>query len=304
MTHRDEGVTQESPTGQPQNEPHKHEPHKNAATPHSVDVSPYKVEVGAPVHLERIDTRAAGSFAGNKEAGKALLDHLAKRLATLQEALYAQSKHRLLVVLQAMDTAGKDSTIEHVFDNVNPQGVKVANFKTPTAAELARDYLWRVHPHVPANGEIVIFNRSHYENVLIVRVHQLVPKEVWKRRYAHINAFEKMLADEGTTILKFFLHISKEEQKERLQARLDDPEKHWKFNIGDLAERKLWDEYQAAYAEAIRRTSTEVAPWYIVPADHKWYRNLVVAQTIVQTLEALNPTYPVTSTPIEEIVIE
>jgi PPK2 family polyphosphate:nucleotide phosphotransferase len=273
-------------------------------TPFSLDVSCHQVEVGARVRLDHIDSRSTGDFTADEEAGKQLLDYLAARLASLQEVLYAQNKHRLLVILQAMDTGGKDSTIAHVFDKVNPQGVKVASFKTPTTIELAHDYLWRVHPHVPANGEIVIFNRSHYENVLVVRVRNLDPKKVWKRRYTHINDFEKMLVDEGTTILKFFLHISKEEQRERLQARLDDPEKHWKFNIGDLEERKLWDDYQAAYEEAIRRTNTEYAPWYIVPADRKWYRNLVVAQAIVQAIEALNPTYPTASIPEQEIVIK
>ncbi len=269
-----------------------------------IDVNQYKVEPGVHVHLEQLDPRTTGDYGGGKEAGKDLLPTLTKRLAKLQEVFYAQGKHRLLIVLQAMDTGGKDGTISHVFGEVNPQGVDVASFKAPTAVELAHDYLWRIHPHVPRNGEIVIFNRSHYEDVLIVRVHQLAPKAQWKRRYEHINAFEKMLVDEGTTIIKFFLHISKDEQKERLQARLDKPDKRWKFDLGDLAERKLWDEYRVAYEEAIRRTSTEHAPWYIVPADRKWYRNLVVTQTIIQTLEALKPTYPESELAVEEIVIE
>lgn len=269
-----------------------------------IDVTPYRVEPGAEVHLSSIDTHSTGSFAGDKKAGKKLLRDLTKRLAKLQEVLYAQSKHRLLVVLQAIDTAGKDSTIAHVFDEVNPQGVKVASFKAPTPAELAHDYLWRIHPHVPANGEIAVFNRSHYEDVLVVRVHNLVPKEVWKRRYAQINAFERMLAEEGTTILKFFLHIDKHEQKERLQERLDNPDKNWKFNVEDLAERKLWDDYMAAYEEAIHRTNTEYAPWYIVPSGRKWYRNLIVAQTIVQTIEFLRPTFPEPKTPLKNIKIE
>jgi PPK2 family polyphosphate:nucleotide phosphotransferase len=269
-----------------------------------IDVARYRVKPGTRVRLDKLDTRAAEDFDGNKATGKAMLPALTKRLAKLQEVFYAQGKHRLLVVLQAMDTGGKDGTISHVFGEVNPQGVNVASFKKPTATELAHDYLWRIHPHVPGNGEMVIFNRSHYEDVLVARVHELVPKENWKRRYEHINAFEKMLVDEGTTIIKFFLHISKDEQRERLQARLDKPHKRWKFNEDDLAERALWEAYIAAYEDAIRRTSTKHAPWYIVPGDRKWYRNLVVVQTIVETVEALNPTYPEAITDPDQIEIE
>jgi PPK2 family polyphosphate:nucleotide phosphotransferase len=276
----------------------------SATTTLNIDVARYKVEPGAHVHLDHMETRSTGDFTGDKAAGKELLPFWTKRLAKLQEVFYAENKHRLLIVLQAMDTGGKDGTISHVLDEVNPQGVKVTSFKAPTAIELAHDYLWRIHPHVPGNGEIAIFNRSHYEDVLIVRVHQLVPKAIWKRRYEQINAFEKMLAEEGTTILKFFLHISKDEQKERLQSRLDHPDKRWKFNIEDLAERKLWDEYIDAYQEMLQRTSTEYAPWYIIPADRKWYRNLVVAQTLVQAIEALNPTYPEPKLSLEDVVIE
>ena len=269
-----------------------------------MDVDRYKVEPGAKVHLDKIDTRATDGFEAGKEAGKALLPTLTKQLADLQEVFYAQNKHRLLIVLQAMDTGGKDGTISHVFGDVNPQGVRVTSFKKPNEVELAHDYLWRIHAHAPADGDIAIFNRSHYEEVLIVRVHQLVPKAVWKRRYDHINAFEKMLADEGTTILKFFLHISKEEQRERLQSRIDKRHKHWKFDPADLAERELWDEYQTAYMEMLQRTSTDYAPWYIVPGDRKWYRNLVVTQTIVQTIEALKPVYPKAATNIDDIVVK
>jgi PPK2 family polyphosphate:nucleotide phosphotransferase len=274
------------------------------ALPHRIDVSPYRVEQGAPVHLDKIDARTTGDFDGGKGAGKQLLKSLTKQLAELQEIFYAQNKHRLLIVLQALDTGGKDGTISHVFAKANPQGVRIASFKRPTEVELAHDYLWRVHPHTPARGEIVIFNRSHYEDVLVVRVRELAPKEVWKRRYEHINAFEKLLADEGTTILKFFLHISKEEQRERLQARIDDPEKHWKFDVGDLDERKRWDDYMRAFEEAVKRTSSEVAPWYVVPADRKWYRNLVVAQAVVDTLTALNPTYPESKEKLDGMVVE
>jgi PPK2 family polyphosphate:nucleotide phosphotransferase len=268
-----------------------------------LDVARYRIEPGVHVHLDRIDTHSTGDFGGGKVAGKALLPLLSKQLAELQEIFYAQGKHRLLVVLQAMDTGGKDSTIAHVFDKVNPQGVRVVSFKKPTEREIAHDFLWRIHPHTPGNGEIAVFNRSHYEDVLIARVHRLVPKEVWKRRYEHINAFEKMLVDEGTTVIKFFLHISKEEQRERLQARIDKPDKRWKFDPGDLAERERWDAYMEAYEEAIRRTSTAYAPWYVVPADRKWYRSLVVAQALVQTIDALKPEYPQPKTSLEDIVV-
>jgi PPK2 family polyphosphate:nucleotide phosphotransferase len=202
-----------------------------------------------------------------------------------------------------MDTGGKDGTIRHVFDGVNPQGVKVASFKKPTPRELAHDYLWRVHPHTPGNGEIVIFNRSHYEDVLVVRVHELVPKKVWNRRYEQINDFERRLAEEGTTILKFFLHISKQEQKERLRARLDEPDKNWKFSSGDLAERALWDDYQQAYEDVLSNTSTKWAPWYIIPADQKWFRNLLISQILVDTLERLKMRYPEAEEGLDGVVI-
>jgi PPK2 family polyphosphate:nucleotide phosphotransferase len=277
---------------------------ENSTKTTHIDVEHYRVKHSDQLHLGHIDTRSTGNFHGNKQEGQELLSTLTQRLADLQEIFYAQGKHRLLIVLQALDTGGKDGTISHVFGKVNPQGVNVASFKAPVAKELAHDYLWRIHPHTPGNGEIVIFNRSHYEDVLIVRVHELVPKVVWKRRYEHINAFEKLLADEGTTILKFYLHISKEEQKERLQARLDDPTKHWKFDPNDLKERKLWDDYMDAYEEAIRHTSTKHAPWFVVPSDRKWYRNLVIAQTIVETMEGLKLAYPEPKQSLEGIVIE
>ncbi|MCC6453986.1 MAG: polyphosphate kinase 2 family protein [Caldilineaceae bacterium] len=276
----------------------------NTKAPAQIDVARYRVKPGARVRLDEWETDTTGDFDGGKKEGKDLLSNLTKQLAKYQEVFYAQGKHRLLIVLQAMDTGGKDGTISHVFKKVNPQGVKVANFKTPTPQELAHDYLWRIHPHVPGNGEMMIFNRSHYEDVLIVRVHGLVPKAVWERRYEQINAFEKMLADEGTTIVKFCLYISKDEQKERLQARLDDPTKHWKFDVNDLAERKRWDAYMDAYEEMLGRTSTSYAPWFIVPGDRKWYRNLVVAQTLVQTLEGLDLHYPEPEQPLDGIVVE
>ena len=256
------------------------------------------------VKLSKWDPNDTGDFKGGKEEGLAKLEKLNGKLESLQELLFAEHKHKVLVVLQAMDTAGKDGVIRSVFDGVNPQGVQVAAFKAPSAQELDHDYLWRVHQYAPGKGEMVIFNRSHYEDVLVVRVHNLAPKEVWSRRYEHINAFEKMLADEGTTILKFFLHISKDEQRARLQARLDDPEKHWKFAVGDLAERKLWDQYMDAYNDAIEQTSTAWAPWYIVPANRKWYRDLVISTVLVKALKDLKMKYPENKDDLSKVVIE
>ncbi len=263
----------------------------------------YRVKPGQPVNLAEWDTRDKGDFA-DKAAGKKALKPLNKQLESLQELLYAEQKQRVLIVLQAMDTGGKDGTIRHVFDGANPQGVKVASFKVPTPEELSHDYLWRVHKQTPGRGEIVIFNRSHYEDVLVVRVHNLVPETTWRKRYAQINAFEQLLAEEGTTILKFFLYISKAEQKERLQDRVDEPDKRWKFSLGDLAERARWGEYMAAYEEALSQTSTEWAPWYIVPADRKWFRNWLVSQIIVERLNGLQMSYPQPETDLTDVVIE
>lgn len=264
----------------------------------------YRVAPGAEVDLSRWDPEDLSAFDGDKKAGRAATKALNKQLESLQELLYAEGKQKVLVVLQAMDTGGKDGTIRHVFDGVNPQGVKVASFKKPTPEELAHDYLWRVHKHTPGRGEIVIFNRSHYEDVLVVRVHNLVPEEEWQRRYEQIKDFERMLAEEGTTILKFYLHINKEEQKERLQARLDEPEKRWKFAKGDLAERARWADYQAAYEAVLSRTSTEHAPWYVIPANRKWYRNLVISTILVDTLQGLDMRFPAAEEGLEGIVIE
>jgi PPK2 family polyphosphate:nucleotide phosphotransferase len=263
----------------------------------------YLVKSGTAVDLSQYDCKDKSAFEGKKRDAKHELKMLNARLESLQELLYAEGKQKLLVVLQAMDTGGKDGVIRHVFDGVNPQGVKVASFKKPTSIELAHDYLWRVHPNTPGRGEIVIFNRSHYEDVLVVRVHNLVPPAVWEKRYEHIVAFEKLLVDEGTTILKFFLHISKEEQKERLQARLDTPEKQWKFSVGDLKERALWDDYIKAYEAVLSRTSMDFAPWYIVPADRKWYRNLVIGTIITEKLESLDMVFPEPEDDIENVVI-
>lgn len=264
----------------------------------------YRVEPGQAAQIAARDTRDVQGFPGDKRAGKARIKELNAQLEALQEVLYAEGKHKVLIVLQAMDTGGKDGTIRHVFDGTNPQGVKVASLKKPTSSELAHDYLWRVHNHTPGSGEIAIFNRSHYEDVLVVRVHSLVPEHRWRRRYDHINAFEQLLADEGTTILKFFLHISKDEQKARLEARLDEPHKQWKFAKGDLAERELWGDYVEAYEEALTRTSTESAPWYVIPADRKWYRNLAISTIIVDALTRLGMKYPDPEDGLDDIKIE
>jgi PPK2 family polyphosphate:nucleotide phosphotransferase len=220
------------------------------------------------------------------------MEKLLIRLGELQEALYAESKRALLVVLQARDAGGKDGTIRRVFSSVNPQGCTVTAFKAPSHLELAHDFLWRVHAAAPARGLIGIFNRSHYEDVLVVRVHELVPRKVWKKRYDQINEFERILTENGTTIVKFFLHVSKEEQRERLRERLLDPKKNWKFEAGDLEEREFWDEYTRAYLDVFRKCSTKYAPWYIVPADRKHARDYLVLDTIVSALEEMDLKYP------------
>ena len=264
----------------------------------------YRIEPGEKVNLSKWDPDDKGDFKGGKEEGLAEVEKLNTRLEELQEVLYAEHRHRVLIVLQALDTGGKDGVIRRVFDGVNPQGVRVASFKVPTEEELDRDYLWRVHKVVPGRGEMVIFNRSHYEDVLVVRVHNIVPPEVWKKRYEQINAFERHLVENGMTILKFYLHIDPEEQKARLQARLDDPTKRWKFRLGDLEERKLWKEYTEAYEEALSKTSTEHAPWYIVPANRKWYRDLVISSVLVETLRNLEMKYPDPEENLDGVVVE
>jgi PPK2 family polyphosphate:nucleotide phosphotransferase len=264
--------------------------------------SPYRAKPGQKHNLSKVRTDATGDFA-DKEDAAAATDRNLKQLAKLQELLYAEGKHAVLIVVQAMDTGGKDGAIEHVFSSVNPQGCTVTSFKQPTHLELRHDFLWRIHQAAPPKGLIGIFNRSHYESLLVERVHELVPKKVWSRRFDRINEFEKMLSDEGTTILKFFLHISKDEQKKRLQARLDDRKRHWKFDPNDLAERKKWDDYQEAYEDVLRKCSTNYAPWYIVPADHKWFRNWMLADTIVKALEALDMKYPAAPAGLDEIKI-
>jgi PPK2 family polyphosphate:nucleotide phosphotransferase len=264
----------------------------------------YLVKPETNVKLSKHDSSDTGDFKGGKEKGLAELEKLNNKLEALQELLYAEHKHKVLIVLQAMDTGGKDGAIRRVFDGVNPAGVRVASFKAPTPEELDHDYLWRIHKQVPGKGEMVIFNRSHYEDVLVVRVHNYVPSEVWKKRFDQINEFERALAESGTTILKFYLHIDKDEQKERLQARLDDPTKRWKFRLGDLEERKLWDDYMEAFEDVLSKTSTEYAPWYIVPANRKWYRDLVISSILVETLEDLKMKYPESEENLDGVVIE
>ncbi len=268
-----------------------------------IDPHQYRVRPGSEVDLRRFATDDNGGMRKSDPEVAGLAADLNTRVEELQELLYADGRHKVLVVLQATDTGGKDGTIRHVFEGVNPQGVKVASFKRPTEIELAHDYLWRVHQHTPATGEIVVFNRSHYEDVLVVRVHELVPEERWKKRYDHIRHFEQLLADEGTTIVKLFLHISKDEQRERLQERLDDPDKHWKFALGDLEERKHWDDYQDAFRAMLEETSTDDAPWYVIPADRKWYRNLVISQLLIDTLEALDLRYPENEDDLSNVTI-
>lgn len=262
-----------------------------------------RVRPGQTVELSEIDPNDTAQIKSKKEAKARLADNI-ERMAELQNVLYAESKHALLIVLQAMDAGGKDGAIRKIMSGVNPQGVQVTSFKKPTPEELAHDFLWRIHQHVPQRGMIGIFNRSHYEDVLVVRVHNLVPQAIWQTRYEHINNFEQLLVDSGVTILKFYLHISKDEQKERLRARLDIPHKRWKFNPGDLAERELWNDYRLAYETALTRCSTESAPWHIVPANKKWYRNLVISETIVETLESLKMEYPEPAAGLDEMVIE
>jgi PPK2 family polyphosphate:nucleotide phosphotransferase len=267
-----------------------------------MDTSRYRVEPGSKVTLA---TRNPSDHAGiTKEDGVERTDRLREELGKLQEMLYADGRHKVLVVLQAIDAGGKDGTIRSVFEGVNPQGVEVHSFKAPTEEELAHDFLWRVHNHVPRSGHIGIFNRSHYEDVLVVRVHGLVPEKVWRKRYGHIRAFEQLLHDEGTTILKFFLHISKDEQRERQQKRIDDPSKRWKFARADLEERKHWDGYMEAFEAMLHETSTSHAPWYVVPANHKWYRNLVVSTILVDTLQSLDLRYPEPEIDVQGLVVE
>jgi len=252
----------------------------------------YRVKPGKRVKLSDWDPNDTDAFDSGKDEGTAKLTELQKELGELQELLYAEHQHRLLVVLQGMDTSGKDGTIRHVFKGVDPQGVRVVSFKAPSERERDHDYLWRVHQHTPGKGEIVIFNRSHYEDVVVTRVTGLITRPVWEQRYAHINEFERMLSEEGTTILKFFLNIDQDAQWERLRLRLDDPKKRWKFSPDDIKARERWPKYVEAYEDAIAKTNCDSAPWHIIPANKKWYRNLAVSTVIVESLRALKMKYP------------
>jgi PPK2 family polyphosphate:nucleotide phosphotransferase len=261
------------------------------------------VKPGSKAKLRDRDPGATPGFSGKKEAERAVKQHLA-RLEELQYLLYAESKRAILVILQALDAGGKDGTIRHVMGPLNPQGCRVTSFKVPTEEELSHDFLWRIHKAVPRKGEVGIFNRSHYEDVLVVRVHKLVPKSVWSKRYEQINAFEEALTASGVHIVKFFLHISKDEQLERLKERLDDRRKHWKLNPKDFEDRALWDDYMAAYEDALSRCSTPHAPWFIIPSNHKWFRNLAISQILVETLESLDMRFPEPAFDVSTVKIE
>ena len=261
-----------------------------------------RVKPGAKVRLADVDP--AATHGRDKQGSAGELQTGLDRLTGLQDRLWAEQQHPVLIVLQGIDAAGKDGSVKHVMSAFNPMGCTVTSYKAPTPIELAHDYLWRVHQRTPGKGEIAIFNRSHYEDVLVVRVHDIVPKKVWSKRYDQINAFEDLLAASGTTIIKFFLWIDQDEQKVRLQSRLDDPDKRWKFRLRDLAERKLWDSYVAADEEMLRRTSTAAAPWYVIPANRNWFRNLALADIVADTLEELNPTYPPAPEDLTGVVIE
>ena len=254
-------------------------------------IAELRVEPGTDARLDKRPTDDKLGLADKDDAATRLAA-LHPRLFDLQERLWAEAQRALLVVLQAVDAGGKDGTIRSVFSGVNPQGVRVVSFKVPAGREARQDYLWRVHANCPSYGEIGIFNRSHYEDVVAVRVHELLPEKQWRQRYHHIAEFERLLADEGTRVVKIFLHISKEEQRERLQARIDDPNKNWKFRAGDLEDRARWDGVMAAYEDAITKTSTDWAPWYVVPGDRKWVRDVAVSTLLVETLEDMDPQYP------------
>ena len=260
------------------------------------------VKPGSRVRLATLDPAATYGF-DKVSAGPIITERL-DQLSSLQDRLWAEGKRSVLVVLQGIDAAGKDGTINKVMEAFNPQGCTVSSFKVPTSEELGHDFLWRIHKRTPHDGEIGIFNRSHYEDVLVVRVHHIVPRSVWSKRYDQINAFEQTLAEGGTTIVKFFLSIDRDEQRDRFQARFDDPTKRWKFSLGDLEERKHWIDYQAAFDEALSKTSTHWAPWYVIPANRKWFRNLAVASILADTLAGLRPKYPSPPDLPADLVIE
>lgn len=264
---------------------------------------PTTFKPGSKIDLSDVPTRVEQDK-HNKSSAKKQIEENAAEMADLARCLYAENKRSILLVLQGMDTAGKDGTIRAVMRGLNPRSCQVHSFKKPSEEELDHDFLWRIHKCAPRKGNIGIFNRSHYEDVLVVRVHELVPKNAWQKRYEMINEFEKLLADNGTVVVKCYLHVSKEEQRERLQARIDEPRSRWKFNPGDIAERKLWDKYQEAYTDALEKCNTKHAPWYIVPSDQKWYRNLVVSNLVHDTMKELNPKYPTVKEDFSDIKID
>jgi PPK2 family polyphosphate:nucleotide phosphotransferase len=265
-------------------------------------ISSLRVTPGKPFSLA--DRSTDTTLGWEKAAAKAELEEVKLRLDVLQQRLFAEERRSVLLVLQAMDAAGKDGTIRNMLAGLNPAGFHVSSFGVPGGPETLHDYLWRVHSQVPPKGTIGIFNRSHYEDVLVVRVKGFVPKSVWSKRYDHIRDFERLLGDEGTSVVKCFLNVSKDVQRERLQERVDDPEKRWKFRHGDLEDRKLWTKFQAAYEDAIQLTSTAAAPWYVVPADRNWVRNLAVAKILLRHLEKLDPQLPQPEDGIEGIVVQ
>lgn len=270
----------------------------------TLDIEQYRVRPGKAFELDSIDPDAAKAFKPDRDELEVARDADLAELRDLHERLFAEGERALLIVMLAIDTGGKDSTIDRIFSGLNPQGCVVSGFQAPTEEELARDFLWRIHQRVPRKGQIGIFNRSHYEDVTVPRVHGWIDQAAWERRYAHILDFESLLVESGTVVVKFHLRISKEEQAERLQERLDDPSKHWKFDPNDLAERKRWDEYQHAFEDAIAATSTEDAPWYVVPANSKWYRDAIVARVVVEQMRQLDPRYPPPVEGIERYTVE
>jgi PPK2 family polyphosphate:nucleotide phosphotransferase len=263
----------------------------------------FVVEPGEKIHLNKVDPSYTGQHESHEKALPIMQEHIA-RMDKLQYLLYADGDQSLLVVLQALDAAGKDGVIRHLFSGMNPQGTSVFGFKQPSKEEAAHDFLWRAHQRAPARGEVVIFNRSHYEDVLVVRVHKLAKKSIWSKRYNLINDFEKMLTCNGTRILKFFLHISPEEQLARFKQRLDDPSRHWKISDADYSERELWSKYTEAYEDALELTSTPYAPWYVIPSNHKWFRNLAISQIIADTMDEMGLKLPPTHVDIDTITKE
>jgi PPK2 family polyphosphate:nucleotide phosphotransferase len=257
-----------------------------------LDIDRYRIRKGQPVDISRLDPDGEAEAKVKKGDSKDETKKITEKLDGLQETLYAEHKRKLLIILQAMDTGGKDGVIRRIFEGVNPSGVRVAHFREPSQEEKDHGFLWRVYREIPGDGEMVIFNRSHYEGVLVERVHDLVPKTVWEKRYEEINAFEELLVEQNITILKFFLHIDSEEQKRRIEERLADPTKEWKYSPDDLVERKYWDLYMKAYEAVLNKTSTDQAPWYAVPSNHKWLRDLIVSTVVAETLEGFKMKYP------------